>query len=84
MLVGASCVGTADDPCQLADLADDSGCWTGGRRRRADIWFAVITRQRLLPDHGNLAAQFIIPWLTRNIAPEYLGGTSGSIKCPFQ
>lgn len=31
---------------------------------------------------ATLAAQFIIPWMTRNIAPNYLGGTSGSIEAP--
>jgi branched-chain amino acid transport system permease protein len=31
---------------------------------------------------ATLAAQFIIPWLTRNLAPEYLGGTNGSIEAP--
>lgn len=31
---------------------------------------------------ATLAAQFIIPWLTRYAFPEYLGGTSGSIDVP--
>lgn len=31
---------------------------------------------------ATLAAQFIIPWMTRHIFPDYLGGTSGSIAVP--
>ncbi|MCB0033915.1 MAG: branched-chain amino acid ABC transporter permease [Anaerolineales bacterium] len=31
---------------------------------------------------ATLAAQFIIPWLTRNIFKDYLGGTSGAIEIP--
>lgn len=32
---------------------------------------------------ATLAAQFIIPWLTRQTFPEYLGGTSGRIDVPI-
>lgn len=31
---------------------------------------------------ATLAAQFIIPWMTRNTFKDYLGGTSGSITVP--
>ncbi|MBO9391994.1 branched-chain amino acid ABC transporter permease [Caldilinea sp.] len=31
---------------------------------------------------ATLAAQFIIPWLSRHIYPEYLGGSSGRIAVP--
>ncbi|MEM7034586.1 MAG: branched-chain amino acid ABC transporter permease, partial [Chloroflexota bacterium] len=31
---------------------------------------------------ATLAAQFIIPWLSRQTFPEYLGGTSGAIEAP--
>lgn len=31
---------------------------------------------------ATLAAQFIIPWLSRHIYPAYLGGSSGSISVP--
>ena len=31
---------------------------------------------------ATLAAQFIIPWLTRHIFPELLGGSSGRIEVP--
>lgn len=31
---------------------------------------------------ATLAAQFIIPWMTRNLWRDYLGGTSGAIEVP--
>ncbi len=31
---------------------------------------------------ATLAAQFIIPWITRNVWSDYLGGTSGAIQVP--
>ena len=31
---------------------------------------------------ATLAAQFIIPWLSRQVAPDYLGGTNGFIEVP--
>jgi branched-chain amino acid transport system permease protein len=30
---------------------------------------------------ATLAAQFIIPWLSRHIFPSYLGGSTGRITC---
>lgn len=32
---------------------------------------------------ATLAAQFIIPWISRNLFADYLGGTGGSIEVPF-